>query len=137
MQPSRHDAPVNAAERFFAASRNRDLEAAASELAFDAVMLNPATDEPVSGREAIAAALRAVEAACDEFRHTRLLVDASGGSTPIFGLVFEAVVGDSRLEGVDLIELNEHDRIASFKVAARPMSALMALGGRMSGAVES
>lgn len=95
------------------------------------VMLNPANDEPVVGREAVAAALREVERACDEFRHTHLLADTSAG--PLFGLVFEARVGDSMLRGVDLIEIDETlDQISSFTVIARPIPALMALGARMS-----
>jgi hypothetical protein len=121
---------VNAAERFLAASRARDVDAAAEQLADDVVMLNPATDDPVVGKEAVGAALRAVEEACDEFRHTHLLVDTSAG--PLFGLVFEAKIGDAALDGVDLIELDENDRITSFTVQARPMSALLALGARMS-----
>jgi hypothetical protein len=68
---------VNAVERFFAASRAHDVDAAVSELAPDVVMLNPATDDPLVGREAVADALRSVEAACDEFRHTHLLHDPS------------------------------------------------------------
>jgi len=35
---------------------------------------------------------------------------------------------------VDLIELDDHDRITSFTVVARPLAALMALGARMSSA---
>lgn len=97
-------------------------------------MLNPATDDPVVGRDAVAAALRAVEAACDEFRHTHLLADTSSGQTPLFGLVFEATVGDATLSGVDLVKIDEHDRISTFAVAARPMATLMALGARMGGA---
>jgi hypothetical protein len=124
---------VNAAERFLAASRARDVDAAAEQLADDVVMLNPATDDPVVGKEAVGAALRAVEQACDEFRHTHLLVDTSTGQTPLFGLVFEAKIGDATLRGVDLIELDDDDRIRSFTVQARPMSALMALGARISG----
>jgi len=62
------DRPMNAAERFLAASRAHDVEAAAAELAADVVMLNPASDEAVNGRDAVAAALRGVDAACDEFR---------------------------------------------------------------------
>lgn len=124
---------VNGAERFLAASRARDVDAAAEQLAHNVVMLNPATDDPVVGREAVGEALRAVEEACDEFRHTHLLVDTSTGQTPLFGLVFEAKIGDATLRGVDLIELDDDDRISSFTVQARPMSALMALGARMSG----
>ena len=128
---------MNAAERFFRASAEGDLDAATAEFAPDVVMLNPATDDPIRGKDAVAAALSAVEAACDEFRHTHLLAEAAGGSRPVFGLVYEAVVGDARLEGVDLLELDEHDQIASFRVCARPMSGLIALGARMSGAAES
>lgn len=68
---------VNAVERFFAASRAGDVDAAVEQLAADVVMLNPAT-----------------------------------------------------LRGVDLIELDETDRISSFIVAVRPVGALMALGAR-------
>jgi hypothetical protein len=124
---------VNAVERFLAASRIRDPDAAAAELAPDVVMLNPATDDPVIGKDAVAAALRAVEAACDGFIHTHLLVEKDGGRTPLFGLVFEARVGETTLRGVDLIELDEDDRISRFTVAVRPVAALMALGARMSG----
>jgi hypothetical protein len=123
---------MNAAERFMAASRARDVSAAVSELALDVVMLNPVTDDPVSGREPVAAALRAVEAACDEFRHTHVLTAESTDQPALYGLVFEARVGEANLRGVDLVELNEHDLISTFTVVARPMAALMALGGRMS-----
>ena len=109
------------------------MNGAAKQLADDVVMLNPATDDPVVGKEAVGAALRAVEEVCDEFRHTHLLMDVSTGQTPLFGLVFEAKIGDATLRGVDLVELDQNDRIRSFTVQARPMSALMALGARMSG----
>lgn len=122
---------VNAVERFLAASRAHDVDAAAAELAAEVVMLTPGGDEPVVGRESVAGALRAVEAACDEFRHTHLLSGAGADAATLFGLVFEAQVGDQTLRGVDLIELDEHDRIRSFTVIARPMRALMALGSRM------
>jgi hypothetical protein len=124
---------MNAAERFIAASRARDLDAAVRELAPDVVMRNPATEDLVVGSEAVAAGLRAVEAACDEFRHTHLLLDSSSSGEPLFGLVFEARVGNAWLRGVDLLELNEHDRIKTFTVMARPLASLMALGARMSG----
>jgi SnoaL-like domain len=119
---------MNAVERFFAASQAGDVEAAVD----DVVMLNPATDDPIVGRDAVAATLRAVAAACDAFRHTHLLVDKSTGQTRLFGLVFEANVGDATLRGVDLIELDNTDRINTFQVAVRPIAALMALGATCS-----
>jgi hypothetical protein len=124
---------MNAAERFLVACRARDVDADVGELAPDVVMLNPATDDPVVGKQAVAAALRAVEEACDEFRHTHLFADTSSAEAPLYGLVFEAKIGSATLRGVDLIEIDEHDRITRFEVAARPMAALMALGSRMGG----
>jgi hypothetical protein len=123
---------MNAVERFVAASRAHDVAGASAELAPDVVMLNPASDEPLVGREAVANALGAVERSCDEFRHTHLLVDTSNGPAPLFGLVFEARVGDTTLRGVDLVEIDEAlDQIVTFTVLARPIAALMALGARM------
>lgn len=58
---------MNAADRFFAASRAHDLAAASAELAPDVVMLDPASDKPTIGRQAVAAALAAVERSCDAF----------------------------------------------------------------------
>jgi hypothetical protein len=125
---------MNAAERFLAASRANDLAAAAAELAPHVVMLNPVIDEAVSGGDAVAAALHAVAAACDEFRHTHLLANTVRDQRPLYGLVFEARIGDHYLRGVDLIEIDEAlDRIATFTVMARPIPALMALGARMTG----
>ncbi len=95
-------------------------------------MLNPATDDPVLGRPAVAGVLRGVEEACDEFRHTHLLADTSRAEAPLYGLVFEAKIGTATVRGVDLLEIDEHDRITRFEVAARPMAALMVLGSRMS-----
>jgi SnoaL-like protein len=122
---------MNAAERFFAASRAHDADAAIAELAADVVMLNPATDDPIVGKAAVAGALAAVEAACDEFRHTHLLAADSPGQRALYGLVFEARIGTATLRGVDLIELGAGDLITRFEVAARPIGALMALGSRM------
>lgn len=128
---------MNAVERFFAASQAGDVDAAVEQLAPDVVMLNPATDDPIVGMDAVAAALGAVTAACDAFRHTHLLVDKSTAQTRLFGLVFEAKVGDATLRGVDLIELDDTDRIRTFQVAVRPIAALMALGARMSGSQQT
>lgn len=129
---------VNAVERFLRASRSHDLDAVAAELADDVVMLNPASDDPVIGRGAVADALRAVEAACDQFRHTHLLVEKDpGGEAPLYGLVFEAQVGEQSLGGVDLIELSADDKISTFSVATRPIAGLIALGARMGAGQET
>jgi hypothetical protein len=122
---------MHAAERFFAASRAHDVDAAIAELAADVVMLNPASDDPIVGKAAVAGALQAVDAACDEFRHTHLLAARTPDQRALYGLVFEARIGTANLRGVDLVEVDERDLITRLEVAARPISALMALGARM------
>ena len=128
-------AVVNAAERFFAASRGGDIEAAITELADDVILLTPRSDDPVVGREAAGAFLRAVEGTCDEFRHTHVLVGGAADQSSLIALVFEARVGEQTLRGVDLIELDDNDRIATFTVAARPVAAVRAIGERLGGGV--
>ena len=128
-------AVVNAAERFFAASRAGDVDAAIAELADDVILLTPRSDDPVVGQEAAGAFLRAVERVCDEFRHTHVLVGGTADQSPLIALVFEASVGEQTLRGVDLIELDANDRIATFTVAARPVAAVRAIGERLAGGV--
>lgn len=65
-----------------------------AELAPDVRMLNPGTNDAIIGRDDVVAALRAVEAACDQFRHTHLLVDPAPGKHPLFAMVFEAQIGE-------------------------------------------
>jgi hypothetical protein len=100
-------------------------------MAPDVVMRNPATDEPVIGRDAVLVALREVQQACDEFVHTQLLEPAADSTDRIYGLVFQARVGDAKLLGVDLIEVSDDDQIIAFTVIARPVATLMALGARI------
>jgi hypothetical protein len=123
---------MNAVERFLAASRAHDLDAVIATLADEVVMRNPATDDPVIGPAAVGEALRAVDGAADAFRHTHLLRSSPGDESQLYGLVYEAQVGELTLSGVDLVTIDAHDRIATFTVLARPIAALMALGGRMS-----
>lgn len=85
----------------------RDVDAAAAELSPDGGDAEPANDDPVVGQTAVADAIRAVEAACDQFQHTHLLADTSGDRASVYGLGFEAMVGESTLRGIDLIEVNE------------------------------
>ncbi len=118
-------------ERYLAAARAHGIPAAVAELSDDVVMRNPATDDVVVGREAVAGALNGVQAECDEFVHTHLLEPGSTGDTRLYGLGFEARIGEARLQGADLVELDADDQICSFTALARPVASLMALGSRM------
>jgi hypothetical protein len=59
----------------------------------------------------VAAALRAAASACEQFRHTHVLVDLNNEAKSLFGL----------------------DQISSFTVMGRPIGGLMALSARISG----
>jgi hypothetical protein len=51
--------------------------------------------------------------------------------------VFEARVGDKRLEGADFIQLDEDGMISEFAVMVRPLSAALALAEAMNAQLES
>ena len=66
----------------------------------------------------------------DEFSYTHALsghrTDSTGGGTA-HALFFRARVGEAELQGVDLLDVNDEDRIAAFTVMIRPLSGLNAL----------
>jgi hypothetical protein len=56
---------------------------------------------------------------------------AAAGVSETQAAVFRATFGDQVLEGVDLFEVNDDDRIGIFTVFARPVSAVLALAQAM------
>jgi hypothetical protein len=122
---------VSAADRFRAAALRQDHDAAAGELAADVALYNPASVEPVVGRAAVAAALRELGGAWDSFEHLEVftpLADDGTRRARVQAIHFRARIGDHVLTGFDLLELDDHDRIATFTVFARPVTSLQALG---------
>lgn len=123
----------SAADRFRAAARDRDPFRAAAEFAEDIRLYNPFSAEPLVGRDAVAGALARLDEIFDDFTHLRVLSDAdpAGGAVDVQGVVFQARIGDQIIEGIDLLEVNDDDKIATFTVLARPLAALQALGRAM------
>ena len=111
---------------FRAAVEREDLDAAVALLADDVVFRSPAVFKPYEGRAAVETILRTVFEVFEDFRYT----DELAGDTA-HALVFEARVGDRRLQGLDLIRDDAGGRITEFTVMVRPASGLMALAERM------
>ena len=108
-----------------------DIDAAIACLAPDVTFNSPVAHTPFEGAETVGAVLRAVSETFEDFEYTDQLAD---GDT--HALVFRARVGDKRLEGLDLLRLNENGLIENLTVMVRPASGLMALGAAMAPKVQ-
>jgi ketosteroid isomerase-like protein len=109
-----------------------DADAAVALLAEDVVFRSPAVFKPYEGRETVGAILRAIFQVLEDFRYTDEL-EGDG----VHALVFEARVGDRRLQGIDLLRPDASGRIAEFTVMIRPASGLIAVAERMGPALEA
>jgi hypothetical protein len=104
----------------------RDLAAVTALLAPNVVFHSPVSHKPYRGRELVGWILSAVSTIFEDFTYVDDQ-EADGRSM----LRFRARIGDRQLEGVDLIDLDVHGRIAALTVMVRPLSALQALAENM------
>jgi len=104
-----------------------DVAAAIALLAPDVVFRSPVVHRPYEGADVVAGLLRAVFAVFEDFRYVDELASADGGHA----LIFEARVGDRRLQGMDLLYDDADGRIARFTVMVRPLSGTLALAEAM------
>jgi len=111
---------------FKEAIESGDIDAALANLAPDVSFNSPVAHTPFEGKETVGAVLRAVSETFEDFEYTDEFAD---GNT--HALVFKARVGDKRLQGLDLLRLNDDGLIEDFTVMVRPASGLMALGEAM------
>jgi hypothetical protein len=106
----------------------RDPEAMAACLADNVVFRSPVAFQPYPGKAITAAILRGVLRVFEDFRYEREMNDADGHG---HALVFEARIGDVRVEGCDFLRLDETGLIDEFTVMVRPLSAAQALSAAM------
>ena len=106
----------------------RDLDAALALMRDDVVFRSPAVFTPYHGREALRVILETVMTVFEDFRYVRE-IGADGASD--HALVFEARVGDKRVEGCDFLHLDENGAISEFTVMVRPMKGMLALAEAM------
>lgn len=97
-------------------------------LAEDVVFTSPVAFNPYPGRAITAAIIRGVSRVFTDFRYVREITGADGHD---HALVFEAVVGDRRINGCDFLHTNEEGRIDDFVVMVRPLSAATTLAEAM------
>ncbi|MGH7748718.1 MAG: nuclear transport factor 2 family protein [Candidatus Dormibacteria bacterium] len=111
---------------FRTAVESGDAEAVLSCLAEDILFNSPVVFTPYRGREAVAPLLAAAVDVFQDFRYTGQVTE---GERHV--LVFEARVGDRRVQGVDVLRLDEEGLVAELTVMLRPMSAVLAMAEAM------
>ena len=111
----------------------RDPDAMAATLAENVVFRSPVAFQPYPGKAITAAILRGVLRVFEDFRYVREL---SGGEGRDHALVFEARIGDARVEGCDFLHFDDDGLIDEFTVMVRPLSAAQALSAAMAAQFE-
>ncbi|MEV5714841.1 nuclear transport factor 2 family protein [Amycolatopsis mediterranei] len=106
----------------------RDPDAMAATLAENVVFRSPVAFRPYPGKAITAAILRGVLRVFEDFRYVRELTGDDGRD---HALVFEARIGDVRVDGCDFLHLDEGGLIDEFTVMVRPLSAAQALAEAM------
>ncbi|HEY3709764.1 MAG TPA: nuclear transport factor 2 family protein [Amycolatopsis sp.] len=106
----------------------RDPDAIAAALAENVVFTSPVAFRPYPGKAITAAILRGVLRVFEDFRYVREL---SGEDGRAHALVFEARIGDTRVEGADFLHLDESGLVDELTVMVRPLSAAQALSAAM------
>jgi hypothetical protein len=96
-----------------------DLSLMSQALAEDVVFCSPTLFRPFTGRDTALVVLGHVSSILENFACVDEL--ASPGA---LALHFTATVGDRTLEGIDLIELDDENRVTKLTVFMRPMSAV-------------
>lgn len=97
-----------------------------SALAPDVVFRSPIVFKPYEGRDAVATVL---EAAIDVFEDFRYVAELEGEGTS--ALIFEARVGDRKLDGLDLLAFGDDGLVSDLTVMVRPLSGALALAEAM------
>lgn len=101
-------------------------------LAPDVVFNSPAVFKPYEGRDAVMTVLRAAFEVFEDFRYEDELA-----AEDKHALIFSARVGDRRLQGLDLLRLDDRGKVAELTVMVRPMSGLTTLAEAMKARLEA
>lgn len=112
---------------FRAAVEAGDIDAGLELFADDATLDSPVAFKPFTGIEQVGVVLRAVFATFEDFHYTDEL-EGEGGT---HALIFEARVGDKKVQGLDLLRTDDSGEIKNLTVMIRPMSGVIALAEAM------
>jgi hypothetical protein len=114
-------------DAFRAAVEAEDPEALTDALADDVVFRSPAVFKPYEGKAVVSAIL--VQGAMKVFEDFRYVEHIE--NSDVATLIFEARVGDRRLDGLDLLRFDADGKVRELMVMVRPMSGLNALAEAM------
>ncbi len=95
-------------------------------MAEDVEFHSPVAFRPFVGRESVAGLFTALLETFEEFEYTDELNE--GNTT---ALIFNARVGDKKIQGLDFLRHNDAGEVQEFTVMLRPLSALIAMGEAM------
>jgi hypothetical protein len=114
-------------DTFRAAVEAEDPEAVTEALAEDVVFRSPVVFKPYEGRPVVAAVLtQGAMNVFEDFRYVEQLEDDD-----VAMLIFEARVGDRRLDGLDLLRFDDDGKVRELMVMVRPMSGMNTLAEAM------
>ena len=91
-------------------------------VADDATLLSPAFWGPKQGKEYVMQVLGSVNGGMSDFTITR---EWAQDDTVIFE--FQSSLGDVKMKGVDIITINDDNKLQQIEVLIRPINALMAM----------
>jgi hypothetical protein len=95
-----------------------DKDALARILAENVVLIGPLSDEPLTGREAVAAAIQGVSTVAEDLTYNEIL----SGETH-HAAFFRLQVEDTAVDGMDYILLDADGKIAEVTIFWRPLPA--------------
>jgi hypothetical protein len=114
-------------DAFRRAVEAEDPDAVTDALAEDVVFRSPAVFKPYEGKQVVAAILtQGAMHVLEDFRYTDQLENGE-----VATLIFEARVGDRRLNGLDLLRFDADGNVRELMVMVRPLSGLNALAEAM------
>jgi hypothetical protein len=110
-------------DAFRAAIEAEDPEALTATLADDVVFRSPVVFKAYEGKPLVATILtQGAMNVFEDFRYTDQLEDGDA-----VALIFNARVGDRKLDGLDLLRFDGNGKVRELSVMVRPMSGLNAL----------
>lgn len=117
-----------AIKRWHAMLQTRDMSILNELLAEDVVFRSPVAYQPYPGKQVVFFILSNVIQIFENFTYHREFYTEDGMNVV---LEFSANVGEKKLKGIDMIQLNEQGQIIDFEVMLRPKSGLEALAAQM------
>ncbi|MFI8348064.1 nuclear transport factor 2 family protein [Streptomyces sp. NPDC085596] len=103
-----------------------DKDALARVLAEDVVLVGPLGDEPLTGREAVTAAIQTVSKVAADLTYKEVL----SGETH-HAAFFRLQIADTVVNGMDYILLNEDGEIAEVTIFWRPLPSAVEMQGHL------